>query len=510
MHEKPNANRARRITLALSLLSFVLVGAIGCGSVTTPSNSAATTSPAATPPATQAAGTDATLAGRIDTIFESTGATVAMRVIELPSGREVYARNPDRPVMPASNMKLVTTAMALDYFGPTHRFETRVATAGDDLYLIGGGDPGLGDPTIASWYKRKPTDDFAPLAQALLDRGLTRVKGNLCYDDRALDEQWKHPSWSKSFREFWYAAPVAGLNFGDNCIDVTVHPTEPGKPARFDVMPPTAGVRIVNNCVTGDKQTASIRRGTGAKDYVLSGVCQKTTALASKPVDDPGEFTADAFRTYLASRGVTIDGKILRAPAGAADKLLPLATRATPMTDIIKRVNKNSQNFMAEALDKLCGEALRHAGGGGGASGTSWQAGERAAKAFLRRIGVDEAPLRMTDGSGLSRENRVTARLLSDLLAAMSRHPHAAVYRDSLPIAGVDGTLRRRLADVNGRIHAKTGSIGGVRSLSGYAQTSGGRTLAFSILCNDIKDDEDAFLKKIDEAARAIVESQAN
>lgn len=505
MHEKLKVPEVRWTPLAVALLSALMSG-IGCTSGTT-ATTASSTSAIATQPATSPADHDEVLAKRIDAIFDGTGATAAVRVMELPSGCELYAREADRPVMPASNMKLVTTAMALDHFGPTHGFETKLAVAGDDLYLIGGGDPGFGDPSISTWAKRKPTDDFAPLAGALLDRGVTHVKGNLYYDDRALDDQWTHPSWSRSFREFWYAAPVSGLNFGDNCIDVTVHPTEPGKPVRYEVMPPTAGVRIENGCVTGDKQTASIKRGAGPKDYILSGVCQKTTELASKPVDNPGEFTADAFRTYLATRGVTIDGQILRAPAGAAAKAQVIGSRATLMSDVIKRVNKSSQNFMAEALDKLCGEAFKREPGGD-TSGTSWQAGERAAKAFLQRLGADPAPLRMTDGSGLSRDNRVTARLITDLLAAMSRHPYSAVYRESLPIGGVDGTLRKRLAEVKGRLQAKTGSIGGVRSLSGYAQTADGRTVAFSILCNDTRGDEDTFLKKIDEAAEAIVGSR--
>ena len=512
MREKTNVRPRKWMT---GFVPWIAVEAIlGCAPIaTTPSTTTrpaalpATTTTAAAPASAPAtAASDAGLARKLDAVFEAAGATAAVRVIELPARREFYARDADRPVMPASNQKLVTTAMALDRFGPGHRFETTLAAAGDDLYMIGSGDPGLGDPTIASWSNRKPTDDFAPLAQALLDRGLTRIKGNLYYDDRALDDQWTHPSWSTSFREYWYAAPVSGLNFNDNCIDVTVHPTDPGKPARVEVMPPTDRVRIVNNCVTGDRQTASIRRGEGATDYVLSGVCQKTTTLASKPVDDPGAFTADAFRTYLATRGVTIEGNILRAPAGRPANLRTLATRHSALSDVIKRVNKTSQNFMAEALDKLCGEAARREGGGADASGTSWEAGEHAAKAFLRKSGIDPAPLRLADGSGLSRDNRVTARMLTDLLAVMHRHPHAAVFRESLPVAGTDGTLRRRLADVKGKIQAKTGTIGGVRALSGYAQTSDGRTLAFSILCNDIKGDQDAFLKNIDEAAKLVAE----
>jgi D-alanyl-D-alanine carboxypeptidase len=239
----------------------------------------------ATPPAPPTAPTpigladDSALAARLDPILLAPGATVSSRIIELPSRRELYARQADRPMMPASNMKLVTTATALDGFGPDHTFPTRIAVAGNDLYLIGSGDPGLGDSVIAGWDHKQPLDHFVPFAKALRDRGLTHLTGSLYYDDRAFDEQWTHPSWSKSFREFWYAAPVSGLNFDDNCIDVTVHPTAPGEPVTFDVMPPTAAIRIVNNCLTSDKQAPAIKRGRDPNEYILSGTCATRAEL---------------------------------------------------------------------------------------------------------------------------------------------------------------------------------------------------------------------------------------
>src|SRR6266566_6243090 len=141
---------------------------------------------------------DAGLGAKLDPIFQASGADVGVRIVDLNSGRELYARQADRPMMPASNMKLVTTATALDLFGPEYHFQTRLAMSGEDLYLIGVGDPGLGDPTISGWYKHKPTDDFEGFAQALAARGMMRIKGALYYDDWALDAQWIHPSWSKS------------------------------------------------------------------------------------------------------------------------------------------------------------------------------------------------------------------------------------------------------------------------------------------------------------------------
>jgi D-alanyl-D-alanine carboxypeptidase/D-alanyl-D-alanine-endopeptidase (penicillin-binding protein 4) len=435
-----------------------------------------------------AVSTSSNLASRLDPLVGDGRASVSLRVIEFPSRRELYAHEVDRPMMPASNMKLVTSATALDTFGPEQVFQPRLALAGDDLYLIGTGDPGLGDPTILEWSKRKPVDDFEGFAKTLQARGLTHIKGNLYYDDRTFDDQRLAPQWNKSFREFWYAAPVGGLNFNDNCIDVTVYPTEIGQAVRVEVVPPTAGATVVNRCLTGNKNAPAIHRGAGPNDYVLSGTCSQKTTLASKPVENPGHFTADALKTYLASRGVTIDGQILRAPT-SLPQLQVIATHDSHMPVQIKLLITNSQNMFAEAFSKAAGREFARRQGRGDVRG-SWADGQAAAKAFLNKCGIDSSPFVAVDGSGLARENRVTARLLTDLLAAMDAHPNAALFRESLPLAGTDGTLRKRLADVKGRVSAKTGSIGGVRALSGYATTDSGRRGAFRILANDIPGDD--------------------
>ena len=474
----------------LDAVSFVLLALVFSGCFTSP------VAPVVEP--------DPSLAARLDPILLAPGATVAARVIELPSGRELYARSADRPMMPASNLKIVTTATALDLFGPDHTFPTRLALSGQDLYLIGGGDPGLGDPTIAGWSGKKPLDQFEPFLQALQHRGITHLTGRLFYDDHALDDQWIHPSWSKSFRQFWYAAPVSGLNFNDNCIDVTVHPTQPGKPVAFDVTPPTAGITIINQCVTGADQTASITRAPGPTTYVLNGTCARTAELASKPVENPGYFTADALRTYLAAHGVTVDGPIVHL-SGKFDKQGEVIATVTtvPVAGLIKRTNKSSQNVLAETLAKQSGEDYRRRHPD--FTGTSWEAGAAAAADFLTRHHIATDSFRAVDGSGLSRDNRVTARLLSDLLATMSTHPHAQAFRDSLPIAGVDGTIKKRLLAVKGRVQAKTGSIGAVRALSGYATTDDGRTLAFSLICNDIQGDEESAVQRMDKAIETLL-----
>jgi D-alanyl-D-alanine carboxypeptidase/D-alanyl-D-alanine-endopeptidase (penicillin-binding protein 4) len=199
-----------------------------------------------------------------------------------------------------------------------------------------------------------------------------------------------------------------------------------------------------------------------------------------------------------------IDGPIRRAPLRFTSQGEVIATTTTaPMATLIKRVNKSSQNFVAETLAKESGERYRqqHLD----FTGTSWQGGQAAALAFLTRNKIADADaLRAADGSGLSRDNRVTARMLTDLLAIMHAHPQAQAFRDSLPIAGIDGTLKKRLTEAKGQVQAKTGSIGGVRTLSGYANMPDGRTLAFSFLCNNIQGDDDEAVKRMDDAIRAL------
>ena len=145
------------------------------------------------------------------------------RVVELPSGRELYARDVDVPYTPASNMKVPVSAAGLDMFGGDHVFMTYLAIDGDDLWVIGTGDPGIGDPRLARARGELPTAVFDAWADALVDRGVTHIPGNLYYFEGLLDDELTHPTWGDDVLH-WYGAPVTGLNFNDNCVDFTIHP----------------------------------------------------------------------------------------------------------------------------------------------------------------------------------------------------------------------------------------------------------------------------------------------
>lgn len=454
---------------------------------------------------------DPALVERLDGILhrlDHTGARFTARVLELPSGRELYAAGIDEPFIPASNMKLPVSAAALDLFGPQRPFKTYLALNGADLWLIGTGDPGAGDERIAARTGGQTTTVLEQWAAALAARGIQRIPGHLYYDDEALEALRVHPSWHTDDLVHWYAAPVSGLNFNGNCIDVAIEPAGAGLPVRYRVTPPAAGIEIVNRCVSGDAADPEITRAPEANVYTLSGGCRAPNPLKSKPVVDPGAFFADALRTHLQTRGIIIEGEIRRAPAPLGGVMPPPAERIvavheTRLDDLLWRINKNSQNLFAECLCKLAGQEFE-ARRGRRVPG-SWENGERAIRDFLKRNRINDRRLVVADGSGLSEKNRVTARLISDLLVAMDRHPYRDAFRASLSVAGQDGTLASRMNDLAGHVFAKTGQIRGVRALSGYIDQKSGGRLCFSIIYNQIPGSVKPYEELQDEVCRTLV-----
>ncbi|MGB7158716.1 MAG: D-alanyl-D-alanine carboxypeptidase/D-alanyl-D-alanine-endopeptidase, partial [Tepidisphaeraceae bacterium] len=435
-----------------------------------------------------------TLQSRLDEILhrrDDGNVKYAARVIELDTGKELYAVKADEPFIPASNMKLSVSAAALDTFGADRTFDTYLAIDGDDLWLIGTGDPAVGDPSIEKKRGRVPTSVLDDWATALQRRGVSHVSGNLYFDDGALDDVCFNTHWSKGFHGDWYAAPVSGLNLNDNCVDVTIHPTTDGKPVTYTVMPPVRNITIINNAVTGATEDPTISRDPDSMTYTITGGCTKPTVLKSRSVVDSGAFFADALRTRLELRGITIAGETKRAPRKAGAQVI--ATHQSRMPDVMWRINKSSQNLFADAMFKLMGDG-------------TWEGGSEAVHAFLKKAGIDDSQYRVVDGSGLARENRVTARLQTDLLAYMAKHPEAEAYRASMSTAGIDGTLRNRMHDLKGRVFAKTGYISGVRALSGYVQQSEGKWLAFCIIFNGFKGSEKPFETLQDEAVHVLAD----
>ena len=233
---------------------------------------------------------DSLLRTRLDQILtghKQPKVQLGARVIELPSGRIVYDRDGHRPMMPASNMKLVVMAAAIDQLGKDYEFKTVLAIRGKDLVIIGGGDPTFGDERLAEQRRESITAVFHEWARNLKTAGVKRVSGNIVIDDSVFEKQFVHPRWPADQIQNWYEACIGGLNFNANCTTVRVRPTSSGKAAEVSLVPGNDGLQIINKTVTGAKQSASVtRQKDGA--LVVSGTSAKEVLLGPVTVPDPG------------------------------------------------------------------------------------------------------------------------------------------------------------------------------------------------------------------------------
>lgn len=495
-------------------------------------------------PAGQAASTAGTLQAELDAIFsapEWVSSLWGVKVVDLDTSEVLYEKNARTGVMPASNMKLVTTAAALTALGPGYRYETKIYTNGPvedgvlkgDLVIVGSGDPSISGRYAqdrfddASRKRREsgqvePEKAISPIlqdwAKAVKAAGIHRIDGAVIADDDVFDDRGRSSSWQLSYYQEYYAAESSGFAAKDNCWDVVIRPGEQvGAPARLEVPLGSRYVTFRNEVITtaplyaAGNGTTTDTRAQG-REYpdpsisisrTLDG--NEVTLKGSIPLDQPAYkewgsvhngtlYGATLLTDELERQGIPVAGGARdaddlqdKAARVAREKLQPVHTHLSPpLSELVRIVNKPSQNFYADMLQRTVGVAVR-----GGNEG-SFDKGERAVRDALTSVGVSAkelAELRMDDGSGLSRQDRVTPALMIELLAAMEQQPAPVVkaFRDSLPVMGVDGTLRTRLrgTPAEGKVQAKTGTIGGVRSLSGYLSTADNHRLAFCMIANN-------------------------
>jgi serine-type D-Ala-D-Ala carboxypeptidase/endopeptidase (penicillin-binding protein 4) len=413
-----------------------------------------------------------------------------VEVRSLRSGKVVYARNAERSLKPASTLKLVTTAAALDAFGPDARIRTTIETAArldglgrilGDVYLVGRGDPDLS----GRFADGRPTAIFEDMAESLRQQGVRRIEGRLVGHEGLFTGDRRGSDWSWGDLVWGYGAEVSALSFNDNTAVVTVSPGErEGDPIVVDRVPPSAYYRVTSTATTGPRTGArelTLQRDPGSNAVRLSG----SVALGSAPqaltvaVEDPARYAATVLAEILAAKGIVVG-----AGADTTSQPLPAGTRvlasheSPPMAEIVKAVNKVSQNLHTEMLLRLLG--AKAAGEG------SIESGQAALEEFLRGLGVVPEGWALQDASGLSRSDLVTPHGMAALLAGMDRHRSAAAFRDSLPVAGTDGTLATRMEQppARGNVAAKTGSIRYVNALGGYVTARSGERFAFYAAVN--------------------------
>ena len=422
-----------------------------------------------------------TLEKRLEAALGSAaGAQAAVLVHTLDCG-PVFEHDADVPLKPASVLKLFTTSAALHRFGTNLTLDTTVFQAGDELWVLGGGDPGLGDERLEQRAGQTNTAVFDRWAALLKQRGVTQLT-NIVLDDFVFDDEPRHPTWEADQYLAWYQAPVGGLNFNDNCVDLRIEPG--GNTPRLIVIPPLPDEFVITELRSGRKHGVTARRPAESDLFEIRGSVARAEDLGSLAVRRPNVFFGQALRQGLESRGIVVRGEVVRRRlAGRLAEAKLVDVHSTSLRDLIWRANTFSQNLFAECLCK----ALAAYGPDGQRSGEagSWAAGTAMMRTTLTAAGVDLRGAEIVDGSGLSHENRVTARQIVTLLEVEHRAAHAQAFIDSLAVAGEDGTLRRyRSAPFVGKLRAKTGTIANVHTMAGYFDAPNGATYVFAALGN--------------------------
>jgi len=456
-------------------------------------------------------GKRATLVPRIDALLQAhpnvARGRLGLLVVDLGTGAVVASENSANFFTPASNAKLFTTAAALVRLGPDYRFRTVVRASpgwqkGDptvkDLLLVGGGDPNLSGrvlPYSKSAPNGPPLSRIGQLADQVVDAGIRVVSGDLVAVDSRYPSDAYPDGWTLNDHLWDYGAPVSSFSVNDNSLQLFVTPTEPGRLASVELEPEVGQYLVLNQVVTvaGRKDKIEILRDPGSEEIVVRGeIGQQASPGAGNPVRrheedlavrDAALFAAQALSAALRERGVAVLGHPraeLSETAALSDLPEVASLQSAPLSEIIAVVNKVSQNLHAEMLLRELGFAETGAG--------TQAAGLAARKAFLEEAGVTEKGTGyvLEDGSGLARQDLITPQSAVALLRYMWSRPEREVWLASLPTGGVDGSLEHRMAKLSHaeRIHAKTGSLSHVITLSGYAEPLPGKWLAFSILIN--------------------------
>ena len=444
------------------------------------------------------------LAFRLDAALASPslrGARVAALVIDRDDGRELYVRDPDRPMIPASNLKLLTAVAALEAFGPTHRFSTEVLTdtAPDAqgrvgrLILRGGGDPAL------------TSEDVWRLAADVRRAGVERVRDGLLLDDGAFDRERWHPSWGAVSARA-YHAPISALTVNYGAIGVTLIPgSAPGDPVRVMLDPPVPYFHVTNRATTGASRArlsleVERRAGDGVENVLVSGVAPAggETQTVYRSVLDPTRYLGAVLRMQLEANGVHVGDGLATGPVPPEATPL-LSYRGRTLAEIVRLFLKYSNNEIGEGLVKAL--AARTA-----ASGAGWKQGIDAVRAELERAGLDTRRITQVDGSGLSYENRVSPRsLVAALRIGGGSFRYGPELLSALPIAAADGTLEKRAGGAANAVRAKTGLLTRVTGLSGLAQGPDGRVLIFSVLVNGFRGDAESAMDALDRFVTVLV-----
>jgi D-alanyl-D-alanine carboxypeptidase/D-alanyl-D-alanine-endopeptidase (penicillin-binding protein 4) len=471
-----------------------------------------------------------------------------IEVVSLSTGETLYSQNADKLFAPASNTKLFTTAAALALIGPDYKFRTTVETTGTldrygrlngDLVLVGHGDPNLSGRELPYDLKTQRNDDpiqaLEALADALVQKGVKFIDGDIVADDSYFAFERYGEGWSQDDLVWADGAPVSALTINDNVVFVNILPADrAGEKAFVSVKPFADYYHLDNRIITtpaGTGRKFFVNREPGSTVLTLWGNMPLDDAGANEAlaIEDPAEFAAGLFRQLLEKRGIVIyghqrtrhtelatlstfsvtavapsrggrDNDGQSGPPKTQQPITLASYESKALLQDVRVINKVSQNLHAEILLRLLGRERGNAG--------TIEGGIEVLRGFLTQAGISNDQYVFYDGSGLSRQNLVTPHAIVQLLRYCSTQPWGAAYKSTFPVSGVDGSLSDRLNSphLQSRIVAKTGSLGGVKTLSGYATSDAGQVVVFSILSNNLNLPAKRVTDAIDQLVQAIVD----
>jgi D-alanyl-D-alanine carboxypeptidase/D-alanyl-D-alanine-endopeptidase (penicillin-binding protein 4) len=429
------------------------------------------------------------LASSLSSLISRTrGGDWGVMVTSLTRGDTLFAQNAGEQMLPASTMKLLTSAIAFERFGPNYQFSTDAlrdgpvgpdGTLAGNIYLRGDGDPALSGKFLPGG----PSAPMNRLADLIASKGIKHITGSVIGDATGFDDQKVPDGWLSRYLQASYAARISALSLNENLVAVAVTPTSPGQPAKVTLEPSSSAIPLTANVrtVAGGGARLGFRKASNGAITASGSIGSRTgTRRYVYIVEDPASFATGALRDALTARGIKVDGdiKLGRTPASAV-KVASLLS--PPLASMIAAMNRESINIYAELFFRDAARGLKRDTIGSVASGS-----QLLKSFFASKVGADTSKLIFSDGSGLSTLDRVTPRAQVQLLGYAHRASWGPWLHSSLPVAGDSELLKRRMRNTpaEGNLHAKTGTTNEVIALAGYVTAVNGEVLAFSFLYN--------------------------